>query len=622
MKRSLGLFFAIGFLARSSEAKDFYIAQNAVGTSNGTSCSDAYAYTFFNDASSWGSASNQIGPGTTVHVCGTLVGSAGAGAFLGFRGGGASGSPITLLFEKGATLEAPYWGQSGAINTRGNSYVVIDGGTNGIVRATANGTGLAYQEDTEGIVAEGGSDVTIQGLTLENLYVHTNDLSDESGEGTVGIDIWNGSNLGVLNCTIHDVKWAVRFSYDIGHTYSTMNFRNNSIYNIDHGLFITDSDAGGRAIMSNFTVSNNSIHDFVNWDDNDDDNHHDAFHLSANSTTTQFTNYFMFDNEVYGDPGIRGNSGFFSYPNAKTNEAAVYVFNNVFVNGSSDHCWANGFVGFLGIGASMVVNNTMVSDTTCKEIGFVYEDGVIDGTFENNVVINTSNAAIYAPNVGSTKAIDFNDYYESSTWNYDGVWYSTMAKWQSATGFDKDSITANPLLSSSYQPTAGSPIIGAGTNLSLLCTKVPELCLDKAGTKRPSTSAWDLGAYEYCAGSGCLSPDGGATTDSGDRKSLIDADTKGADGGENVDGGGLFANDDASTRGDQTPSGGSGPAETAESESRAGGCSSTGYATRPTWPKLLSLSLGMWVASRRRRRSAGRQNHGPCNSRSIHRPHA
>ena len=74
-------------------------------------------------------------------ICGTFSGGAGATEFT-FQGNGSSGSPITLLFDRGTTLSAPYWSASnGAINISGRNYVTINGQGSGIVQNTGNGDG-------------------------------------------------------------------------------------------------------------------------------------------------------------------------------------------------------------------------------------------------------------------------------------------------------------------------------------------------------------------------------------------------------------------------------------------------------------------------------------------------
>src|ERR1700722_3909463 len=123
-----------------SAASDIYVAQNAAGGNTGTDCADAHAASWFNSSSNWGSSFGQIGPGTTVHLCGTFNAPAGSSGYLTFPGSGNSSNPITLLFESGAVLTAPYWGGNGAIQASGVSNVTVDGGSNGVIEATANGS--------------------------------------------------------------------------------------------------------------------------------------------------------------------------------------------------------------------------------------------------------------------------------------------------------------------------------------------------------------------------------------------------------------------------------------------------------------------------------------------------
>jgi len=48
--------------------------------------------------------------GNTLHICGTITGSGGATAITA-AGNGSSGNPITIKFETGAQLDAPYWAE-------------------------------------------------------------------------------------------------------------------------------------------------------------------------------------------------------------------------------------------------------------------------------------------------------------------------------------------------------------------------------------------------------------------------------------------------------------------------------------------------------------------------------
>src|SRR5262245_20306585 len=126
MARCRALFVVALCLAQAGtalgSAANVYIT--ASGAAGGNCTMNVQTPTFFNDPASWGGGANQIGPGTTVHLCGTFTGAANSN-LLTFHGSGSNGSPITLLFEPGTQLDAPYWAYNGgAVNTNGNSYLV------------------------------------------------------------------------------------------------------------------------------------------------------------------------------------------------------------------------------------------------------------------------------------------------------------------------------------------------------------------------------------------------------------------------------------------------------------------------------------------------------------------
>jgi hypothetical protein len=96
--------------------------------------------------------------------------------------------------------------------------------------------------------------------------------------------------------------------------------------------------------------------------------------------------------------------------------------------------------------------------------------------------------------------IDYNDLYTtvSKVATDQTTNYTTFASWKAATGSpDAHSITTNPLVdASTYRLGAGSPAIGTGTNLTSVCSTIPDLCTDKAGNGRSATNPWSMGAYE------------------------------------------------------------------------------------------------------------------------------
>jgi len=490
------IIFAL-LLAPYAFAADIYFASSSAGSNNGTNCANAYAY---NDGTHGLGVTGTWTAGNVLHLCGTFTGTAGASSFITAQASGSSGSRITLKFETGAVITATYW-TGPVINLNDKSYITVDGGTNGIIQATANGSAFANQGDNgacvnNGMPAGNATDVTVQNLTCSNIYIDSS-LSDNGGEDTYGIDIWNTSNLVIQNNTLHDMKWAIRNSYATGSTYSNLTVADNTIYNMDHGWFGGDSSTSGSAVMSNWQIYGNDISNFSNWDNTLDNNHHDGIHLNTNSTTTLFTNVFIYDNYIHGDPGAFGNAGFFSFPAAAAAESGMYIFNNVMVNDSANHCWANGEIALAKVGTSYIFNNTIDSfASTCHDTGIVYEDGSTNGTIENNLVLNSPNDGIYSTATTSVTAINYNDYFGSVAWTYNGSSYSTLASWQ-ATGFDANSITTNPNITAGFALTAGSPAIGLGANLTSLCSTESQICADKAGIARPASGAWDAGAYQF-----------------------------------------------------------------------------------------------------------------------------
>src|SRR5882724_11123833 len=146
----LALFLLVSLGIASASANDIYIGQSGSGGANGSSCSNAYPASFFNTSSNWGSADTQIGPGTTAHLCGTI------GTSLTAQGNGVSGNLVTILFEAGAKLSQPVCNaMTGCLSLNGRNYVTVDGGSNGVIENTANGTGRANHGGSRGISADG-----------------------------------------------------------------------------------------------------------------------------------------------------------------------------------------------------------------------------------------------------------------------------------------------------------------------------------------------------------------------------------------------------------------------------------------------------------------------------------
>lgn len=488
MRKLLLLFVLI--LAPASAA-DTYYAQTSQGANNGTSCANALAI----PSSISGVA------GTTYHLCGTFTASPGAN-YLTLSGGGSSGNPAILFFETGAIMQATYWGTTGAISITGSNWTV-DGGTNGIIRATLNGTaggagctGGACQHlstSSRYMTITSTTNVEIKNLSLLNLYVFSS-VSD-SASGLYGIYAISNTGLTIDHNTM---SWAWYMVFLIaGGTTGNISIHDNTFANNNVGIAGGDGGAGA-VIAGPVTIYNNEIYGMSSWDDTADNNHHDGIYIWITLASSSFTGaYNLYNNHIYGlganctalmyfDPGATS-----TYPNAT-------AFNNVLDLGS-DVCGDNAI--YDKSGKMRMYNNTILRGPLTSIAG---SGG--STTLQNNIS-GAVQGLQFSTSPCSATTCDYNDWY-SLTNNPQMVYGNTpntYAAYRTATGLDSHSITSNPNLDGNYKPQAGSPVIGAGLNLFSICNGQPNpglgaLCLDKAGVARPSVGGWDIGAFQFAAG--------------------------------------------------------------------------------------------------------------------------
>ena len=515
---------------------NFYIASSTMGSGSGADCNDAEPVSWFNDASNWGTGVGQIGPGTTMHLCGNIT------TNLVAQGSGTSGNPITIFFEPGATMSKPAW-SGNIIQVDGLSYITIDGGasgqiggytgnpslTNGVIESTDNGTNLGNQFSAVGVSGKESQHIIVKNLVIRNLYVHVPGLDDGSGEAVR--TYWNDdgstpSDWLVDNCIFHDM--GIGFTIGYGPGSQNFTYSNSTAYNVNWGG--NAGDDGSRTSLTNLVVTGDYFHDWVNWDQINDDNHHNGFYAWAESggtlnsvtysgntlgvNSTAGTNYQTSDLFVSG-AGVTG---------------TVNVYNNTFIGssltsgptngllfvwpgpGSITRIYNNTFIGGIGGGAAIGIQGGNggtqtydVKNNIAIGLTFIYVEG------NASVSLNSSN------NIGYDLATYANTQPPNVAFGWSstdtGVFY-TLTGWQAvgqALGhdFDNNMSTSSPNLNGSYVPQTGSPAIGAGLNLSSYFTA------DAAGVTRPSTGPWDIGAYQYCTsncGSGQSSPPSPDTT--------------------------------------------------------------------------------------------------------------
>ena len=140
-------------------------------------------------------------------------------------------------FESGAVFAAPYWGGGsagsagpGAIQCSGYSYITIDGGANGIIENTANGSaslGFANQQGSTGVFATNCPHFTVQGsLSVINIFMHAeNDPVTNATGGTSAIWVQDSDGISITGATINNAFVPLNVGYDPGSPITSGNRR-------------------------------------------------------------------------------------------------------------------------------------------------------------------------------------------------------------------------------------------------------------------------------------------------------------------------------------------------------------------------------------------------------------
>jgi hypothetical protein len=506
-------------------ANDIYIAQNRSGSDTGADCANAHAATFFNTAGNWGSGATQIGAGTTVHLCGTLTFGANTSG-LRVQGSGASGNPVTILFEANAILQSPafngtFGSPGGGIVINGFNFITVDGGANGIIQNTANGTGLANSQSSTGVYMQGVNTVTVKNLTIQHIYDNLGSVSsasDINGFGTYDILLDQGTNsasVTITNNTLSNAKDGVDASFE-NTNIAGLTISNNTTR--DHCFQLEVVGITGSA--TNVLIYGNDMSDWTNWQWPTSVYHQDGLITYTGPTSAGAPTYapFIYNNYIHGNLGNGSPTGYIyctsSNGGSNTDPTPIQctVFNNLIVNAAAnDTCiWLGG-----ATGPHVVYNNTIVGPGTGGGYGMVLgsQGHTTNVTLKNNIFVNLGVLITDYDHLNTdVLASDFNVFFNFACTNNcfndhfgsDGVPSRSYATWK-ALSFETHSSTSDPKLDPTDHLQSGSSAIGLGLNLT--SSGMTALNSDKAGTARPSSSAWDDGAYTY-SGNRPASPTG------------------------------------------------------------------------------------------------------------------
>ena len=510
--------FALLVFASSAFAANVYVAQSSEGGNTGADCADARALSTL-VAGDWVA-------GNTIHLCGTINFTAGTAGLVA-QGSGTSGSPIIVQFETNAILQAPYFGGGGSCSSLGScnagielygyNDIIVDGGANGIVENTANGTNLAYQQTSAG-VAVYGNNIIVRNLTVQNIYQNDPSSSDTAGASTTDvIAVQGATNITLCNSTLNAARVGLTSSA-VGsatpiypspscssNTFTTgLNYFGNTL--TDHcWMFL----AGGTAATT-VNIFNNNMSGTSNWQEAGNYYHTDGI-ISFGVPVTSYIYNNIFANASFTTAAV-----FCTYGGSSSG-SDCYVFNNLFVQEPSLCCSTpNGTAIWLQTTTGELAQTHYVFNNTIINYGVAllpFGDGLTITAENNLTTTGTTGFYFYSKGFGSNSlpsilaASDYNSFYGGRGLSFAGTSYygwptgswPGYSSW-TTTGFDTHSVSANPNLNASYQLTSGSPAIGAATNLTSLCSTIAPLCYDAAGNARPSSGAWDIGAYNYLTG--------------------------------------------------------------------------------------------------------------------------
>jgi hypothetical protein len=449
--------------ASSASAKAFYVSQSSSRTTGGASCSDALSVAWFNNTSSWGTASSQIGPGTTVYLCGMFSGSAG-GDLLTVRGSGSAGSPITIKFLSGTVLTAPYWAGYGAIHMDNLSHVVVDGGTNGVIQNTANGTGRAYRQSSIAVHARNCTGCTVQNLTIQNLYVRTS-ISDLAPTASVNCVYFVASNNFTINKIIcHDATWALAGE---GNNFT---LAYSDFYHVDHGLA-----SGAAGTVSNYRIYNNHFHDFANWDSGSANKyHHDGIHMWGQNGG-RFVGGAIYNNTFDGDFGVNITAHIY----LQDSVSGVAVYNNVFVTPTTrtiNSVWLQAASTSLPGGpasGNSVYNNSINAGGRRAGAPLVANNQFLFTAVNNILAGGLSDISVQGGGSRSVTGINnniyrdlFAEFGDRNTFGFRGLGYYLLSQWQAACRCDSASKLITSAQTTAFSIATETATTVAGTNLT------------------------------------------------------------------------------------------------------------------------------------------------------------
>jgi hypothetical protein len=522
--------------AHSGAGPQLFVSQSGRSGGTGKSCASARSLAWLNAAGDWASGVGKVRPGVTVDLCGTFT------QAVETQGSGEAGEPITIRFTSGSKIAVAGDGcpEYGCINVKnGSEYVTVTSvaGYKGQIENTERSYEKEHGEGpgTRGIKAYGCKHCNIENLDIGPLYVA--EKGDVVGNTEIqGITI---DDEGVepaydtiKNNYLHDMGWAVNVQN--GANSGHIHVEYNTFYHLTHGLALGAKLAGASSI-SEETFAHNRFYGNKNWEDGEaGTNHVDGVHCFAEEAhLAHYTGLYIYDNYITteganttGPIFLEGSNGHTPCSDRTSN---IWIFNNV-LTGNTCCGLAGAFTGEVH-----TYDNTMIGEGTSSEYGRreiceTWNSDTKEGrpltvqnrSFKNNVVTSCEDLISAERFLAAPDGVEHNLWANASGGNE--VFACQHGEVESGAedkeAFGPDGFSSwmtcmeQPETESRYvssaklkltgeaqaplgEPENGSEAVGHGEDLTSLCSQTPEeaLCRNIAGEARPTTGAWNIGAY-------------------------------------------------------------------------------------------------------------------------------
>ncbi|HET9504039.1 MAG TPA: T9SS type A sorting domain-containing protein [Hymenobacter sp.] len=424
------------------------------------------------------------------------------------------GGPVTLAVTGGPYTEQFSLGQ--VPGTSATNTIVVNGGGS-IIR-------FASTTNQRAVVQLNGTDYT----TITNLVIDATGGTTGVATSGIGVLLTNAADNDQLTnntITVDGASTSTNFAgiavsgstlsaTATGNSANNLLVQGNTITGGYYGIALYGSSA--TAQNTGNILRNNTIRDFYSY------GIYAGFQLGAQlvgndiarplrTNTTTFNGIYIAGqcnglaiekNRIHdpftGSPSVSGTSyGIYLAGNGSTSTTTNDIVNNVVykMTGSSGQ-----YLIYSGTGYSRIYNNTLSSDepsaTSANTTYGIFTSG-INADIRNNVVSITrpgtgGKFGVYISGNPAVTALNYNDFYvPNGNVGYLNANYATLASWQTATGYDQNSLAVNPIFASAgtgnLQP-ADAGLNNSGTPLARVTDDI---------TGAPRGAAPDMGAYEF-----------------------------------------------------------------------------------------------------------------------------